>query len=262
VNNKSSIIEKLQMLRSFVGETSGFSENDLSVCLRQSGFLVDIAAERLITGQYQPSVKVQAPHYDITTLASSATSATMTTPSETKRTTTPQRLPSVQQQQHPSQPSQDIVVVTLDENSTLSKSIPRTSSTTKTSSSVLVTPKIATPTTAATSTSTKKTTTSMRNYDDWKDTAWLLCQRWVSDGINLTRNGSCWYREQLSTMAHTTETNAVLRFRSRNMQGSFPKYLANVLVPLLEDDMISLEASALMEERNLRIGSHVPICLT
>ena len=43
-----SVVEKLSMLRAFVGETT-FSETDLATCLRQSGYLVELAAERLVT---------------------------------------------------------------------------------------------------------------------------------------------------------------------------------------------------------------------
>ncbi|KAL3928679.1 MAG: hypothetical protein SGARI_004963, partial [Bacillariaceae sp.] len=46
------------------------------------------------------------------------------------------------------------------------------------------------------------------------------------------------------------------------MQGSFPKHLAAVLVPLLQANLIQVEAFALMEERNLNIGAHVPFSLT
>ncbi|KAL3904003.1 MAG: hypothetical protein SGARI_005126, partial [Bacillariaceae sp.] len=41
------------------------------------------------------------------------------------------------------------------------------------------------------------------------------------------------------------------------MQGSFPKHLAAVLVPLLQSSLIQIEAKALLEERNMNIGAHV-----
>jgi hypothetical protein len=255
----------LQMLRSFVGDKSGFSESDLSTCLRQSGFLVELAAERLMTGQYQPSQKrfVQTPYKNDITEATSASSMLVTTPSENGRTT--------QQLSSPSRPSTLLVQETSQQVKNLSPPSPSatthstlssTSSSTRTSS-VLVTP------------AAYHTTGKMH---PWKDTSWLLCQRWISDGINLSRSGSCRYQEELETMAHTatdtTTTTAttgstntstchgVLRFRSRHMQGSFPKHLTMVLLPLLQDDLIHLEATTLMEERNLCIGAHVPFSLT
>jgi hypothetical protein len=258
------------MLRSFVGEKSGFSESDLSACLRQSGFLVELAAERLMTGQYQPSQKrfVQTPYKNDITEATSASSMLETTPNENGRTT--------QQLSSPSRPSTLLVHETSQQVKDLSTPSPSatthctlssTSSSTRTSS-VLVTPKTVTP-------AAYHTTGKMH---PWKDTSWLLCQRWISDGINLSRNGSCRYQEELETMAHTatdtTTTTAttgstntstchgVLRFRSRHMQGSFPKHLTMVLLPLLQDDLIHLEATTLMEERNLCIGAHVPFSLT
>ena len=47
----TSFLSKLQMLREFVGDA--FSEGDLSACLRQCGCNIELAAERLMTGQYQ-----------------------------------------------------------------------------------------------------------------------------------------------------------------------------------------------------------------
>lgn len=48
-----SIVEKLNLLRSFVGNNN-VSETDLSTCLRQSSYNIEMAAERFLTGQYQP----------------------------------------------------------------------------------------------------------------------------------------------------------------------------------------------------------------
>ena len=49
-----SILSKLAFLREML-QGSAFSETDLSNCLRQCGYNVELAAERLITGQFTPS---------------------------------------------------------------------------------------------------------------------------------------------------------------------------------------------------------------
>jgi hypothetical protein len=105
--------------------------------------------------------------------------------------------------------------------------------------------------------------------------SWLLCQRWISDGINLQRNGSVNYQEILdiplnnapSTGTGTqqqqkTSATNTLRFKSRNILGSFPKQLSSVLVPLLQQNLIRIEAQALMEERSLNVGAHVALSLS
>ena len=172
----------------------------------------------------------------------------------------------------------------------------------------MVTPKAATPAAAATATTTTtvtstKTTTGYVDATEyiqkqkmnikhsssscWKDSSWLLCQRWISDGINLQRNGSVNYQEVLDiplnninsttggaggtttqqqqaqkTSSSSTTTTNTLRFKSTKILGSFPKQLSSVLVPLLQQNLIRIEAQALMEERNLNVGAHVALSLS
>ncbi|KAG7345217.1 SNF2-related protein [Nitzschia inconspicua] len=256
--SSSSIIEKLQMLRSFVGESSGFSESDLSTCLRQSGFMVEVAAERFMTGQFQPSKKAKTTALSTgipsnsSYTASSTDSASVATPSE-KSTQTKRSTPSPPHIQDTSTPhSKSDAKLKATPTSTTATihantlSVPPKNSM---KSSVLVTPRTATPDI---------------KHAPWKSAAWMLCHRWVSDGTNLSRNGACQYQEELvvSNVAADTSASSMLRFRGTSMQGSFPKHLSVVLVPLLQANVIQLEASALMEERDLNVGAHVPFSLT
>jgi hypothetical protein len=117
------------------------------------------------------------------------------------------------------------------------------------------------------------TSTSMA---PWKDTSWLLCRRWISDGINLQRNGSVKYQEQLDVplngssncntttapSSSTTTASSCVRFKSTYIHGTLPKQLSSVLVPLLQANYIKLQVEALMEERNLNIGSHLALTVS
>jgi DNA repair protein RAD5 len=239
-----SIIEKLQMLRSFIGGNSEFTESDLSACLRQAGFDVEVAAERLMTGQYQPAKKFKR-HESVS--SSSAKGNGMMSPTSSSALKTPQSKAA---------PSTTLKTSSVKSISSTKTSLSQSS---VSSSSVIVTPRTATP----------------NSKHSPKNTAWLLCQRWVSDGTNLTRNGACKYQETFeitnvgssatspsNDASSATNSGTLLRFRLSNMQGSFPKHLAAVLVPLLQAKLVQIEASALMEERHLNIGAHVPFSLT
>ena len=55
-NSNNSFLSQLQTLRDFTkgcGSDIQYSESDLSNCLRQCGYNVQMAAEHLITGQYK-----------------------------------------------------------------------------------------------------------------------------------------------------------------------------------------------------------------
>lgn len=293
------------MLRSFVGDDSGFTESDLSTCLRQSGYVVEVAAERLMTGQYQPPKKKNGDDHNINNKRPKTNhhnnhdnlnphrSGTMkTTPQQqlsSRFATTTQRtsydnVPPLSTTEaatgadycsgtektpsHISRRNHD-----NDNNNSLS------------SSARTVTPK-STPgvTKPHQRSSTKAATTSAAKEDAPSPSGWLLCQRWVSDGVNLQRNGSCNYQERFyiqdSVASASTPTNAVpseagqqqqqqqrpgvvnhssLRFRSSSnrIQGHFPRYLATILSPLLRSNLIRLDIAALMEERNLNIGAQI-----
>lgn len=175
-----SVVEKLRMLRSFVG--NDFSEKDLSACLRQSGYIVEVAAEQILTGQFRAaSVKTKRP--------------ASTTPAKTAKKVKTPRPPAP------------------------------------------VTPK--TP-------------------EEAPSSDWLLCERWISDGVCTQRHGSLQYQESLQVEA----SDQMVRFRARQIQGQFPKHLNAFLGVLVQLNVIRLSAKALMEERNLPMGAQVPFCLS
>jgi SNF2 family DNA or RNA helicase len=175
-----SVVEKLRMLRSFVGDD--FSEKDLSACLRQSGYTVEVAAERILTGQFHPSP-----------LNSKRPASTTPTMSSKKKAKTP-RPP------------------------------------------VPVTP---------------KTPEASPPASDW-----LLCERWVSDGVCTQRNGSLQYQEPL-VIQGSDASDQMVRFRASRIQGQFPKHLSAFLGILLQRNVVRLSAKALMEERCLPMGAQV-----
>eukprot|EP00980_Cylindrotheca_fusiformis_P027844 scaffold22560_cov135-Cylindrotheca_fusiformis.AAC.55 len=176
-----SVVEKLRMLRSFVGNE--VSEKDLSACLRQSGYIVEVAAERILTGQFRSSSNAKR--------AASITPAKITTSAKRAKQTAAPPAPVT-----PEAPSSD----------------------------------------------------------------WLLCERWVSDGVCTERYGSLQYQEQLQIEA--TAEHKMVRFRASRMQGQFPKKLSVFLAILVQSNVIRLSARALMEERCLAMGAHVPFSLS
>ena len=278
-----SIVEKLQILRSL---NCGFSESDLSNCLRQSGYRVDIAAEKLVTGQYRPVKKRNNNSGNVFFGRETSTgSKKRATSSSNYRASAAPRQGTTQQRCHStSTPSSSHTAsrhraeISSIENqpthsaSTSPKPVPRAS--VSSSSSIMVTPKAATPAArkADNSETTVGTQTTQLNKNERGD--WLLCRRWVGDGVNLQRNGACDYREEFhvrvesssaSSATASSSSNAPkpLRFRSGSgrMDGSFPRHLT-FLGPLLRDQFIRVKATALMEERRLPIGAQVAFSLS
>lgn len=97
--------------------------------------------------------------------------------------------------------------------------------------------------------------------------SWLLCQRWISDGVCTQRNGCVNYQEPLhveySSSSHSPKNkNAMVRFRGQRILGQFPKHLSQMLGPLLQENLIQVEAQALMEERFLPIGADVAFAIS
>lgn len=218
------------MLRSFVANDA-YSENDLSTCLRQANYNVELAAEQLITGQFQPTKR--------------------------QRTT-----------------SERSNVAKLHVETPNALSSKRLSSTTRIRKPTPVTPKTPSPMTSITVTKppVKKPLAPISEQKQnphplipsTKD-SWLLCHRWISDGVCLQRNGCVAYQEPLfvehSLTSATSNKNAMLRFRGDRILGQFPKHLNPLLGPLLEENWIQIEAQALMEERFLPIGADVAFAI-
>jgi len=263
--SSQSIVEKLKILRNL---NCGYSESDLSNCLRQSGYRLDVAADRLVSGQYRSlkksKNKFQVVQGGITTEATIETNNSDNANAISRQSTT-QRQSLAQLASPPS------TITTIpyskfvsDSESLQTPSVPKipilTSGVFLSSSSTLVTPKAMTPATKHSNNGTIKAEANN----------WLLCRRWVGDGLNLQRDGSCDYEEEFhvqtspSTVRHlSSNTNKRLRFRSEShrMNGSFPRYLA-FLGPLIRNQLIRVKATALMEERRLSIGSQVAFSLS
>jgi hypothetical protein len=261
-----SIVEKLKILRSL---NCGFSESDLSTCLRQSGYRVDVAAERLVTGQYRPLK---------TSKKDNNQTATRVITYPNNANATPRQAPARQQSRSSSTPSSSgrassrhHAVATLSTEDQLTPLAPKTPKVTSgalvsSSSSILVTPKATTP-------ASKTAHGGNGEVDAAHDGDWLLCHRWVGDGVNLQRDGACDYQEEFhvrveasSSPTASSSSNAPkqpIRFRSesRRMDGSFPRHLS-FLRPLLTNQLIRVKTTALMEERRLSIGAQVAFSLS
>jgi hypothetical protein len=242
-----SVVEKLSMLRSFVGGGSTFSETDLSNCLRQSGYIVEVAAERLMTGQYQPPAK------RLKTSAATSTQSIASVPAAAaaanRQEVRSSRPPPLAKQQR-SSPTASTSSTTRNTKHPTPKTARR-----HPPAPVLVTPQ------------TPKRILSKKEKDsdsssEESSSCWLLCQRWVSDGVCTQRNGSLDYKETLQV--ENTDAG-MLRFRGSRIQGQFPKHLSQVMSPLLAaaapNSLLRLEAHALMEDRFLPIGGHVAFSL-
>ena len=243
-----SVVEKLSMLRAFVGETT-FSETDLATCLRQSGYLVELAAERLMTGQYQPKQHSRQQQHPQRSSSSSSSSSPPILPNQglspkTIETTTTTPMPSTASHKRKHQHPTGRPVVT-----------PKTPKTQPSSSP---------------SYSSSSSSSSTANNDN--DGRWLLCQRWISDGVCTQRHASTDFDESLaveqptnpqagsnagSSNSNSSSSSMMIRFRGRNIQGQFPKHIGRMATPLLQENLIEVTAKALMEERGLPIGAQV-----
>lgn len=243
-NNKISVVEKLQMLRSFVGDQH--SENDLSSCLSQAGYLVELAAERLMTGQYQPSKKVKTHNF----LAPKAHTSKPAAPSSSAAPVSKAPVVSMSIASKPAPKLRDLpkapsLSTDSAQKSKIRRPVPQ------------VTPK----TPKSSSSPSHKQTLEQQQF--LLPSSWLLCKRWVSNGTCTQRNGSVDHKERL-LLEHAETGPPMVRFRGNRIQGQFPKHLSHMLVPLLRHSnsssttpIVLLQAEALMEDRNLPVGADV-----
>ena len=111
----------------------------------------------------------------------------------------------------------------------------------------------------------------------------LLCSRWII-GLCTSRRGAIGYKQNLTFSIderisqnhnkgkHKKVTTPIIRFRSKTSEvdGTLPRTLCVMLAPLLlishmdmdfSHPLISIEGHSLMEQRNMFIGSEIPICL-
>lgn len=233
-NSKSSVVEKLQMLRSFVGDQH--SENDLSSCLSQAGYAVELAAERLMTGQYQPSKKVKT-HNFLAPKAPTSKPAASSPPSSSAAPVSIAPKPTPKAVQKSPSLSTDSA-----QKPKIRRPVP------------LVTPK----TPKSSSSSSPNHNQALEQQQLLLPSSWLLCKRWVSNGTCTQRNGSIDHKERL-LLEHTETGPPMVRFRGNRIQGQFPKHLSHMLAPLLRHStpIVLIQAEALMEDRNLPVGADV-----
>ena len=230
------------MLRAFCG--SSWSEKDLSSCLSRSGYSVELAAERLMTGQYQPTKQGLS---SMSSVANSRASSNNASSANAAR------------KHHSTKPQVDIVTPNSID---MKKKRPSPSSSTSDCPARQVTPK------------TPKLVHPNQSFHpkSMAESSWLLCNRWISDGTCTQRNGSVDYQEKLA-LEHNRDGPPMIRFRGRRITGQIPKFLGQILTPILRasDERIAsngnckpilhLEAEALMEDGGLPMGADVAFSL-
>ncbi len=237
---ESSVVSKLQMLRDFVGTTT-WSEADLSSCLRQCGYNVELAAERLMTGQFQGSNPFSTSNDGKRKTSFFAMSSS--SPSKMTTDTKSEAWPgitvtssSVKRRRETPQFARKKVA----------------SSGAPTSSIPVVTPGV------------MNSAVKVKSSHHFSTGPLLLCQRWVV-GCCTTRHGHVAYQEKLS-ISNSLVGPPMVRFRGYSIDGTLPDNLGAMLTPLLRCDqegprLISIKAEGLMEARQVPIGGEVPLSL-
>lgn len=249
----------------------GFSESDLTDCLRQCGFNVNTAAERLITGEYTRGAKKAFLKMTATSpdrknsngsnkVRKSFAASSLSSRSTSKPKQAPFSAPTTKKKTpiQKSPPSSAVKPIDLclsdddyDDNdeknaeNQRNKATPISGQKKKTNagqSKVLPIKNGATKATASVAVKGR----------------WLLCQRWISDAICTSRRGAMIHNEIFATEA-SGET--FLRLRGRHLEGRFPDHIGRLLNPLLREDLVQLEAHSLMQEKNLPIGASIPVSL-
>ena len=228
MSQRNDILQQIAMLRNFC--PSAHTDYELTDCLRQCGYNIERAAERLITGKYQAGkVLVQSP------------------PQPSRISTSSRRHEKIVSRSQPNR-------LSLVGSSTSKKVAPlsQTRSNAKAVASSRRRPK---------QHATLKTpaTKHQPQQSNSANNSWILCQRWLSDAICTTKLGRTDYQEVLAL--EPTHTG-VPRFRGRGMQGKLPDFTGPILTPLLHLRVIQLQATALMACNAMPIGAHIPISLT
>ena len=354
-SNTTNFLSQLETLRSFLSGSGPFSEHDLSTCLRQCGYNVQLAAENLLTGQYSPQCDVA--HASVTASASSkngtkngikntsngstskqtrkksdffnattkwgretstSTSSSssftsgkvhskqngITSPMQKSTTSGISRSSSSSSSQRLSTPTSKRKSMTPISNTISAKKQMKQSYYDLTSS----TTSVATKTAAVASKSTLSTNSKL-----------LLCRRWIV-AFSTSRNGSIQYHENVNIFAttnnnysksnHLSSTSKaktklkstpsissshvskkqcnIIRFKGKNIEGTFDSNLSRFLSPLLSystntnfynDDttngpsirqqqqqhqlqkqpLIEIHSRGLMYDDSIRIGTEVPL---
>jgi hypothetical protein len=291
-----TLVEQLSMLRSFLGMENAdgnvmvcghlITESDLMDCHRKSGYNVQLAAERLMTGEYHQQIK-QKKNNSVSSFKV-----------KNRSTSSSSNNPSIKRKDPP---------MTAVKSKNVNTS--HNTSSTCSSSAKAITP-LATTTTTKNAVTTKNNNSRSNSNNASSTTAgsddssssgsggWLLCQRWLSDAVCTVRSGRIQYQEVLTiehaymssnnnnnnssknaktaTESSSSSSSAAavkdapfvtsIRFRGtkHGVMGRLPDNIATLLSPLLRHDnaMLHMHAQALMEMTNLVTGSEIPISVS
>ena len=257
-SNHSDFLSQLQSLREFTAGCGDFSESDLSNCLRESAFNVQIAAERLITGQYKKSPSncgksnfFQAAEQIKSTARKPSPSSSSSTKSESSKGNSANRI-------------------------TLQKSNGKSAGVRKPLQKDASRANIQRSSTSLRKAAANSLKSASRigqkvgcKASKGVNSRLLLCQRWVS-AMSTTRNGSISYNENISIHASNKSSSAngknhkgahIVRFKGSRIEGTLDTKLSHILSPLLSssEPFIDIEAKALMEDLKTSIGAEVPL---
>lgn len=240
-------LSQLQTLRE-LGFTQ-YSDTDLHSCLKLSGYNVQIAAERLINGQFKSSEQINSSSNPIDLTASAPESSLQAdVTQETDNAMFFSAKPKKKQFTDPSPP--------------------------KTSTPLKISQ-------MSVSQIEKENHLKHDFVREEKERGLLLCHRWVV-GFCTVRNGMIRHNEplQITTSSLPSKISAlskkgsnITRFKGSHIEGTLDSKLSNMLSPLLRNKSISSEntdnepliqvlARGLMEDHMLAIGSEVPLELT
>ena len=257
-SNQSNFLSQLQSLREFTAGCGDFTESDLSNCLRESAFNVQIAAERLITGQYKKSPSssgksnfFQAAEQIQSTTKKQNSSSSKSTKSESGKGNGANRITSQKSN------AKSVGVRKPLQKDASRANIQR--------SNTSVRKPVANSLIPASRIGQKVGCKASKGINS----RLLLCQRWVS-AMSTTRNGSISYNENISIHASNISSSAngknhkgahIVRFKGSRIEGTLNTKLSYILSPLLSssEPFIDIEAKALMEDLKTSIGAEVPL---
>ena len=254
--NNTSFLSQLQTLRDFTQGCTQYSETDLSNCLRSCGHNVQLAAEKLITGQYTSNSSPSGIKSGFFLARSGMDHSQQRGASAAK---------SNSKENNNVESSYKSAV-----KASTSAADKRLAHTTK----PLSEKKKPMPTKSTVKKSTPKALSSVHDITGGAS-GLLLCQRWIC-ALSTTRNGSIQYKETIS-IAHSslplsssasskaTKGANIVRFKGNRIEGTLDTKLSSFLSPLLRGitgenkPLIKIVAKGLMEDYKIEIGMEVPL---
>jgi len=252
--NNTSFLSQLQTLRDFTQGCTQYSETDLSNCLRSCGHNVQVAAEKLITGQYTSSSPLSGMKSGFFSARSGM--------DHSQQRGTPAAKSNSKENNHVESSYKSAVT-----SATGDKRLERTAK-------PLSEKKKSMPTTSTVKKSTPKAKCSVQAIKGG-DSGLLLCQRWIC-GLSTTRNGSIQYNETISIAQASSPSSSsaaskaakganIVRFKGNRIEGTFDTKLSSFLSPLLRGitgenkPLIKIVAKGLMGDDRIEIGMEVPL---